>query len=76
MLDAQSHYMSAPGSTHGTEMRSNKPPSAIEERGEKWAGEVRFSLSVQSIASAHLAVFGIYAECCVQRGTDSNFPGP
>ncbi|KAJ1310113.1 hypothetical protein OPQ81_006860 [Rhizoctonia solani] len=40
MLDAQSHYMSAPGSTQGTEMRSNRPPSVIEERGEKWAGEV------------------------------------
>ncbi|CAE6462870.1 unnamed protein product [Rhizoctonia solani] len=40
MLDAQSHYISAPESAHGTEMRSNKPPSAIEERGEKWAGEV------------------------------------
>ncbi|CAE6520116.1 unnamed protein product [Rhizoctonia solani] len=40
MLDAQSHYVSAAGSAHGTEMRSTKPPSAIEERGEKWAGEV------------------------------------
>ncbi|CAE6393248.1 unnamed protein product [Rhizoctonia solani] len=40
MLDAQSHYMSASGSAHGTEMRSNRAPSAIEERGEKWAGEV------------------------------------
>ncbi|KDN51582.1 hypothetical protein RSAG8_00127, partial [Rhizoctonia solani AG-8 WAC10335] len=40
VLDAQSHYMTATGSTHGTEMRSTKPPSAIEERGEKWAGEV------------------------------------
>ncbi|CAE7202343.1 unnamed protein product [Rhizoctonia solani] len=40
VLDAQSHYMSAAGSTHGTEMRSTKPPSAIEERGEKWTGEV------------------------------------
>ncbi|CAE6403079.1 unnamed protein product [Rhizoctonia solani] len=40
ILDAQSHYMTATASTHGTEMRSTKPPSAIEERGEKWTGEV------------------------------------
>ncbi|QRW27121.1 hypothetical protein RhiXN_01716 [Rhizoctonia solani] len=40
MLDAQSHYISASGSVHGTEMRSNRPPSAIEEKGEKWTGEV------------------------------------
>lgn len=40
VLDAQSHYVSAAGSTHNTELRSNKPPSTIEERGEKWAGEV------------------------------------
>lgn len=44
ILDAQSHYVSASGSIHGAELRSNKPPSTIEERGEKWTGEVRFSV--------------------------------
>jgi hypothetical protein len=44
VLDAQSHYVSAAGSAHGAELRSNKPPSTIEERGEKWTGEVRFRL--------------------------------
>ncbi|KAG8709490.1 hypothetical protein FRC08_018311 [Ceratobasidium sp. 394] len=42
VLDAQSHYVSAAGSAHGAEHRSNRPPSTIEEKGEKWTGEVRF----------------------------------
>ncbi|QRV86486.1 hypothetical protein RhiJN_14504 [Ceratobasidium sp. AG-Ba] len=40
VLDAQSHYVSAAGSAHGGELRSNRPPSTIEEKGEKWTGEV------------------------------------
>ncbi|KAG8746589.1 hypothetical protein FRC10_004441 [Ceratobasidium sp. 414] len=40
VLDAQSHYVSAAGSAHGAEHRSNRPPSTIEEKGEKWTGEV------------------------------------
>ncbi|KAG9124294.1 hypothetical protein FRC07_012117 [Ceratobasidium sp. 392] len=40
ILDAQSHYVSAAGSAHGAERRSNRPPSTIEEKGERWTGEV------------------------------------
>jgi hypothetical protein len=45
VLEAQSQYVSASGSVHGTELRSNKPPSTIGEKGEKWTGEVSFSLA-------------------------------